>query len=81
MIIVDVEVPALDMIYDFEMDEETITEEVMQKMVVLILQCNHLQKTEKEESCLYGLRQKKILNPCMTLKEQGIQNGDRLVLL
>lgn len=80
MIIVDVEVPALYKIYDFEIDEDTMAGEVTQKIIVLILQCNQLQRAE-EKMYLYGLRQDKILNPCMTLREQGIQNGDRLVLL
>ena len=81
MIMVDVEVLALDRVYDFELDTQMRTEEVMKKMVLLILQESGLKTAEAEAFYLYGLRQEKILNPDMTLNEQGVQNGDRLVLI
>ena len=81
MVMIDVEVPALDRVYDFELAKETVAEEITAKIVTLILQNSGLRKSGAEEFCLYGLRQAKILNPDLTLMEQGVQSGDRLVLI
>lgn len=81
MVMVDVEVPALDRVYDFELEKEALTGELTEKIVTLIVQNSGLLKEQSEELYLYALQQEKILNPKMTLKQQGIQNGDRLVLI
>lgn len=81
MIMIDVEVPVLDRIYDFELDTEVLAEEATGKIVTLILQNDGLTMRQPERFYLYGLRQEKVLNPDMTLKEQGVQSGDRLVLI
>lgn len=81
MIMVDVEVFLLDRIYDFELDENAAAGEVKEKIVKLIEENLKIRRAEGEEMELYALRQEKILNDKMTSAQQGVQNGDRLVLI
>ncbi|MBQ8596385.1 MAG: hypothetical protein IJ409_01215 [Lachnospiraceae bacterium] len=83
MVMVDVEVPALDRIYDFELDEEVDVRELTDTMVLLIVQNEKpgFEAKGQEELHLYALRQGKVLNSRMTLKQQGVQSGDGLVLI
>lgn len=81
MIMVDVEVFLLDRIYDFELDENAAAGEVKEKIIKLIEENLKIGRAEGEEMELYALRQEKILNDKMTSAQQGVQNGDRLVLI
>lgn len=81
MIMVDVEVFLLDRIYDFELDENAAAGEVKEKIIKLIEENLKIRRAEGEEMELYALRQEKILNDKMTSAQQGVQNGDRLVLI
>lgn len=81
MIMVDVEVFLLDRIYDFELDENAAAGEVKEKIVKLIEENLKIRRAEGEEMELYALRREKILNDKMTSAQQGVQNGDRLVLI
>lgn len=81
MIMVDVEVFLLDRIYDFELDENAAAGEVKEKIIKLIEENLKIKRAEGEEMELYALRQEKILNDKMTSAQQGVQNGDRLVLI
>ncbi len=81
MILIDVYVPAVDRVFDFELDENTtageITEELIQKLAE---QINISDKT-KEQLCIYAFYRECILDEALTLKEQGIDTGEKLILL
>lgn len=81
MILVDIAVPALDEVFDFELDGEAGVNELIKRIAALIAQLKTDHKEEAEDLYLYHFRQKRILNPQMTLKQQGVQWGDRLILL
>ena len=81
MILVDISVPALDEVFDFELDGEAEVNELIKRIAALIAQVQEMKKKEVENLYLYHLQQKRILNPQMTLKQQGVQWGDRLILL
>lgn len=82
MVMVDVEVPATDRVYDFELDEESCVRELIDAMVALIVgQEKHSEVKGRELLYLYALRQEKVLNAKMNLIQQGVRNGDRLVLI
>lgn len=81
MILVDVAVPVLDEVFDFELDEEVPVNELMKTIVILLAQALGSRPEIQEELYLYALRQECILNPHMTLKQQEIGWGDRLILL
>lgn len=81
MIMVDVEVFRLERVYDFELDENAAAGEVKDKIIKLIEENLRIKRAQGEEMELYSLRQEKVLNDKMTPAQQGIRNGDRLVLI
>lgn len=80
MILVDIQVPALDQVYDFELDEESETEILIEDILALIARQEHLVCKNSEDMCLYALRQKCVLKKNKSLMQQGVRAGDRLVL-
>lgn len=80
MIMIDVEVPLLGQVYDFELNEEKETGKLIQEMVGLIAQKEQKVVVMEDDLLLYSYRSERILQKELTLKEQGIRNGDRLVL-
>lgn len=81
MILVDVQVPSLDGIYDFELDEKMeVCEVVTQIFEMIALQENGV-KEPGQEMFLYAIRKESILNPQKTLEQQGIQNGESLIVI
>lgn len=80
MILVDIQTPALDKIYDFELDGEQQTGRVLEEIIALILQRENLAGEPEGKLRLYAMRQEKILSEKETLEQQGVEDGDRLVL-
>lgn len=81
MILVDVYVPSLNRVYDFNLDEDSAISVLISEISELIC--------KKEHSVLDGLEKEFIMgsidgnmnfNPVHSLKEYGIKNGDKLIL-
>lgn len=79
MILVDVQVPALDRVYDFELDEDSQTGRLAEEIAALIAAWEKLPESSAMD--LYGVRQETFLRWDETLKEQGVGDGDRLILI
>lgn len=80
MILVDIQVPVLDQVYDFELDEGTEVEMLKEDILALISEQEHAACKNSKEMLLYSLRQEHILEGSRSLKQQGIIAGDRLIL-
>ncbi len=80
MIMVDVLVPPLDKVFDFEVDEKIEPKELREDVEELIA---------KSERVTFGVGQREIflyrigefLQEGRSLKTQGVINGDRLILV
>lgn len=81
MILVDVQSPVLDRIYDFELEEETAIEEILEEMLSVIVRKERTALRDGGKMQLYALRQGSLLDKKGTLKGQGVEAGDRLILL
>ncbi len=79
MILVDVQVPALDRAYDFELDEESKNGRLAEEIAALIAAREKIPKSGAMN--LYGVRQEALLRRDETLKGQGVGDGDRLILI
>ena len=80
MIMVDIEVPVLGQVYDFELNEEKETKKLLEEIVEIIAEKEKKKVYKESEMLLYAYQSECILNAELTLKEQGIGNGVRLVL-
>ncbi|MCI8978193.1 EsaB/YukD family protein [Lachnospiraceae bacterium 54-11] len=81
MILVDIQVPVLDKIFDFELDEEACADAVLEEIQELIAGQEGLDCEEPGKMYLYVPGQEGILTGNETLKQQGIRDGDRLILI
>lgn len=81
MILVDVQSPVLGEIYDFELEEEVEIEELLKEMLSLIVRKEGIALRDGSGMQLYALRQESLLDKRGTLKGQGVEAGDRLILL
>ena len=81
MILVDIQSPVMDQVYEFELDEEARAEEILKEIVLLIGQKEKVSLKEEEGMQLYALRRESLLDKERTLKEQGVEAGDRLFLI
>ena len=81
MIVVDVYVPALDRVYNFNLDEDSRISVLIEEISDLICR--------KERSSLDGEKDKFIMgsldarinfNPDCSLREYSVKNGDKLIL-
>ena len=82
MILVDVMIPSIDKSYDFNVDENAQIALVMEEIVEMISQkeqCKIIGNKENLLLCQYAGQA--ILNKQMTLKEYGITNGYKLLLV
>lgn len=80
MILVDVQVPALDKVFDFELDEEVKIKSLLDEIPELIAKKQKKQMHSGEKMYLFALERELLLREELTLKEQGIGNGERLIL-
>lgn len=75
MILAEVEVPALNAAYDFRLDEERHTAQIAEDMGRILF------GEERKELFLCSLEQKRILPPDRTLRQSGIGDGAKLLLV
>ncbi len=81
MILVDLQAPVFDRIYDFELDEQLTTGELLKDILILIGEEEACRQSIEVGMALYAVRQERILDPCRTLQQQGVRDGDRLILI
>lgn len=81
MVLVDVQVPALDGSYDFELDEQIRTEKLIGEIISLIEEKERILCRDRKERYLYAPKQKRFLALDEGLAKQGIKSGDGLILI
>lgn len=81
MILVDIQVPLLDEVYDFELDEETQVWELLGEITALIARKEGILLKEEGNLRLYAIRQDGLLDKNASLRQQAVEAGDRLVLI
>lgn len=82
MINVDVFVPALDRVYNFNLDEESRISVLIEEISELICQKEHsLLAGEKERFVMGSVDRKINFNPKSSLKGYSIKNGEKLILV
>ena len=82
MILVDIFVPSVDKTYDFQLNEEIEIHTVLEEISEMIGQKEHSRITGRvDQLLLRNYRTGSILSTNITLKEAGIVNGDKLLLV
>lgn len=82
MILVDIYVPAVGNVYDFQLDEEEKIGAIVEEIGELVGQKEHCQIVgDMGELMLCSRENKQILSKNLTLAASGIQNGNSLILL
>ena len=82
MILVDIYVPALGNVYDFQLDEDEKVNIIVEEIGELIGQKEHCQIVGNISELMLCSRDNRIiLSPNSTLAELGIHNGNSLILV
>ncbi len=82
MILVEVMVPSLGRRYDFELEESVTVDLLIREMVTVICQKEHCQCFAGEQGIsLYSAAGQYRLVPQATPQQNGIRNGQRLILV
>lgn len=82
MILVDIYVPSVGNVYDFQLDEEEKISTIIEEIGELIGQKEHCQIVgDMGELMLCSREDKQILSKNLTLAASGIKNGNSLILL
>ena len=82
MILVDVEVPAVDKIFDFQLDENAYVSDITEEIAEMIAAAGQSTFQKNDSTmllCSYETRQ--IIAGNMTLAECGIRTGSRLLFV
>ena len=80
MILVDIDVPAQNKRYDFKLDENVYIADLLEELWE-ILTFGRQSLKEKDSLMLCSSEKRQILNNYQTLKQNGVSNGDCLILL
>lgn len=82
MILVDVTVPSVEKTYDFNLDENAQIALVIEEIAGMICQKEHCEIIgNKEELLLCRYEEQVVLDRASTLRESGLENGGRLLLV
>lgn len=82
MIQVEILVPALGSRYDFELEETAPLDLLTREVVEVICQKEHLQSFEQTQPfALYNQDATCLLNNKGSLQQNGVKNGQKLILL
>lgn len=82
MINVDVYVPSLDRMYNFNLDEESRISVLIEEISELICQKEHSTLDGEKNRFIMGSVDKKMnFNPRSSLREYSIKNGEKLILV
>ena len=81
MLLVDIQILAIDRTFDFELDENTRVDVLLEDILALTAQKEHILCKNPEPVYLYGMEQEAVLKREESLEQQGVQTGDRLILI
>lgn len=82
MILVDIYVPAVGNIYDFQLDEEEKTGTIIEEVAELIGQKEHCRIVGDIHNLMLCLKERnEILSKDRTLAEAGIRTGNSFILV
>lgn len=82
MINVDVYIPSIDEVLDFQIDEEVMVSQVVNEMIeILTKRTRENLSSERAAFMLVLLREKRVLPRVLSLQQCGVMNGDRLLLV
>lgn len=82
MITIDVCVPVTGKSYDFSLDENILVETVTEEITELIIQREgYAAQNTLTELFLFSEKHQKALNTAYSLSRNGINSGDRLLLV
>lgn len=81
MILVDIQVPAVGQSFDFELDEEMKTGAAVAKVTSLLAQKERMQICHGEKMYFYAPDKEILLREEDSLKQQGIQGGEKLIMI
>jgi len=81
MITVEISAAASDRVYEFHLDENTPLRILTEEIGSMICQKEQAAQEGCDELLLCDVRKKSILSPAMSLADNGIQTGDRLLLV
>ena len=81
MITVDISVPVIGKTYDFSIDENTSVETITEEIVDLIIQKEAYGFQDGTGMHLFFADKRLLLNPAKSLRSNGVDNGDRLILV
>lgn len=82
MILVDVFVPMLDQYYDFKLDETASIGVLADEMLAILCQWEgYDQENLTETAMICDLKSNRILNPMTSLRDNGVESGDQLLLV
>ncbi|MBO5055887.1 MAG: hypothetical protein J6C64_05990 [Lachnospiraceae bacterium] len=80
MILVDIYVPAVNEIYDFELNENLPAGDLIPQIAALTAKQENMEWNCDAEMHLYAFCHGGILNQELSLKRQGVKSGERLIL-
>lgn len=81
MITIDVYVPMIGKTYDFSLDENIIVETIIEEITELIIQKENYTASETSDMYLFSQNDNQVLNKRFSLKENGIDTGNKLLLI
>ena len=82
MILVDVYIPAIDEVLDFELDEHAKVQELMREMTEMLVRRTKSKNVEPVENfLLYDKETGTALRSGASMHSSGIRSGDRLMLV
>lgn len=82
MVMVDIIVPSVGRNYNFQLEEQVPVSSLIMEITEMVCQKEgcHLEK-ERSDFVLCSLNGNQILMPGASLKQQGVVNGERLMLV
>ena len=81
MLMIEIYSPSVDKSYDFQISEDTLTKDAIIDFASMIAKKNGSSRQgAREDSSLFDVRRKRELNKGLTLRENGITNGAKLIL-
>ena len=82
MILVDINIPAVNETLDFSLDENTPVAHVLAEILGMVSKkYNSLDIGDADRICLYNMTAEKRINNSRTLSQQGVMSGSRLMLV
>ncbi len=81
MILTDIQAPAVNRTYDFELDEEMPVKELTERIAEIIAEKEEMSYDREDEMQLYAKSREKVLDGGRSLRQQGIKNGEKLYLI